>query len=150
MGSKMLISPENGKGKQHPKQILPNNQWDVEKGSLKKHTGTKWSTWIVDFTVTHRPCASWHGPSCKTSSHRSRRRTSSRRSHGRSCCARATTTASWRLCHRSHTWRNTRASGEWLLEFTWGWDIKEIVIWNSLYKYNPGVCVFIQTLEHAL
>lgn len=81
---------------------------------------------------TYRPCVFAHGPWCRTSSHRSRRRTSSRRSRGRSCCARVGTTASWRPCRTLHTddrktgenisvcqmWRNTAAvpSSTWTKE----------------------------------
>lgn len=140
-GSGILISPKKSKRKATPKTNSAQQSVGSRSGSPQQQRGTKWPTTMVDFT--HRPCASWREPWCKTSSHRSRRRTSSRRSHGRSCCARVATTAFWRPCHMLHTL--TKKKKEPLLPLYWVWHIKKIIIRNSLYKYNPGVRGYTDT-----
>lgn len=118
-----------GRGKQHPKTNPARQSVELMRGS-DQSGGV--CVCVCLSSDTYRPCVFAHGPWCRTSSHRSRRRTSSRRSRGRSCCARVGTTASWRPCRTLHTddrktgenifvcqmWRNTAAvpSSTWTKE----------------------------------
>lgn len=136
------LSPEKVEEESNTQnKSLHNNLWK------RKPKVTKRPTRIADVAATHRPCASWREPWCKTSSHRSRRRTSSRRSRGRSCCARVATTASWRPCHMLHTWgrkKIQKKTEEKKAKYSYYWSYLGI-IWNSLYKHNPRVWAFTDT-----
>lgn len=144
-GSGILISPKKSKRKATPKTNSAQQSVGSRSGSPQQQRGTKWPTTMVDFT--HRPCASWREPWCKTSSHRSRRRTSSRRSHGRSCCARVATTAFWRPCHMLHTLTKKRKSH--YCRYI-GYDILRRSLYGTVSTNTIQVCEVTQILERAL